>query len=54
MIDWELCCMVYGAPCELISASSLAANWIDKPYLLLGAVRPACSERPGRWKTKEM
>jgi hypothetical protein len=54
MIDWELFYMVHGAMCELISASSLAANRTDKPYLILSAVQPACSEQPGMWETKEM
>jgi hypothetical protein len=46
--------MVYGALCELISASSLVANRLGKPYPLLSAVQPAGSEQPGRWETKEM
>jgi hypothetical protein len=46
--------MVYGALHELISALSLAANRLDKPYPLLSVVQPACSEQPGRWETKEM
>jgi hypothetical protein len=54
MINWELFYMVHGAMCELISASSLAANRTDKPYLILSAVQPACSEQPGMWETKEM